>query len=159
MIKLTVRLSEGATGTILWTDPFNEEIKGPEDYFRIQSQIAKSIAAELNAFITPEEKQLIEKIPTISLEAYDFYQRGKDFRVIDSASLVSQDDLFHKALEYDSTFAQAYVALGQNYWYKTWPWRNGISDNFLDSVLILANIALSYDDQYADAYNLRGIVL
>ena len=35
------------------------------------------MASEIEAIVTPEEKQLIEKVPTTSLTAYEFYQRGK----------------------------------------------------------------------------------
>ena len=77
-IRLRVQLVEGATDKHLWADSYDEEIKGAEDIFRIQSQIAESIAAELEAIITPEEKQLIEKIPTTNLTAHDFYQRGRE---------------------------------------------------------------------------------
>ena len=31
-----------------------------------------------------------------------------------------------------------------------------LSEDFLDSVLILADIALSYDNQLSDAYNKKG---
>ena len=48
------------------------------DIIGIQSQVAQSIAAELKATITPEEKQLIETISTANITAYDFYQRGNE---------------------------------------------------------------------------------
>jgi len=40
--------------------------------------VAQAIAAELKVAINPEEKQLIEKVPTTNLTAYDYYQRGRD---------------------------------------------------------------------------------
>ena len=161
-IKLTVRLNEGATGTILWTDSYDEEIKGTEDIFNIQRQIAESIAAELKILITPEEKQLIEKPTTANLTAYDFYLRGKEEHAkhfppykTDTVAIERAKDLYHKAVEYDSTFAQAYVGLANVYWDKHY-WETYFSENFLDSVLILADIALSYDDQLAEAYTVKG---
>ena len=36
-------------------------------------------------------------------------------------------------------------------------WKEYFSENFMDSVLILANIALSLDNQLSEAYTLRGI--
>ena len=56
----------------------NRKYKKQVILLSIQSQIAQTIASELKATITPEEKQLIEKIPTTNLTAYDFYQRGRD---------------------------------------------------------------------------------
>ena len=160
-IRLRVQLMEGATDKHLWADSYDEEIKDPEDIFRIQSQIAKSIAAELQAVITPEEKQLIEKVPTASLTAYEFYLRGMNEyykfhrNLRNREALVIAEDLFHKALEYDSTFALAYTGLTYVYGRSEY-WVNMSSDNRFDTILILANIALSYDDQLSEAYTVRG---
>ena len=40
--------------------------------------MAKSIAEEIEAIITPEEAALIEKIPTQNPEAYDYFLKGMD---------------------------------------------------------------------------------
>jgi len=58
-------------------------------------------------------------------------------------------------LEYDSTFAQAHSGLAWVYWNKNY-WREYFSENFMDSVLILADIALSFNDQLSEAHTLRG---
>ena len=60
-------------------------------------------------------------------------------------------------MEYDSTFALAYAGLAWVYWDKQDFWEAYFSDNFLDSVPVLADIALSYDDQLAEAYDVKGV--
>jgi hypothetical protein len=60
-----------------------------------------------------------------------------------------------KAIDYDSTFAEAYTGLAKVYWDKNY-WGTYFSEGFLDPVLILADIALSYNDQLSDAYSERG---
>ncbi|MCK4989545.1 MAG: tetratricopeptide repeat protein, partial [Bacteroidales bacterium] len=160
-IRLRVQLVEGATDKHIWADSYDEEINEPEDIFRIQSQIAESIAAELEAIITPEEKLLIEKIPTTNLTAHDFYQRGKEehwkyWSDNDNIEALERAEvLYHDALEYDPAFAKAYSGLARVYWDKHY-WETYFSGNFLDSVLILADVALSFDDQLAEAYTIRG---
>jgi TolB-like protein/Tfp pilus assembly protein PilF len=145
----------------LWAHTYDQEIKEVNDYIRIESEIAQSIATELKAVITTEEKQLIEKPPTGNLTAYDFYQRGREEYakyVIDNTKrteLERADFLYHEALKYDSTFAQAYTGLASVYWEKHF-WESYLSENLLDSVLILSNIALSYDNQLSEAYTIRG---
>jgi tetratricopeptide (TPR) repeat protein len=62
---------------------------------------------------------------------------------------------FNQALQYDPSFALAYVGLGHVYWKKSYLPEND-SLSLMDSVLVLANIALSYDDKLAEAYYLRG---
>jgi len=158
---LRVQLIEAPEDKHLWAESYEQEIEGIKDIFRIQTRIAESIALELKAIITPEEKQLIEKTPTTSLTAYDFYQRGSEEYqkyLLDNdnkGALEKAEDLYHKALEYDSTFPQAYTGLAWIYWSKHY-WQEYFSETFLDSVLILCDIALSYDSQVADAYIIKG---
>jgi len=160
-LVLRVQLLEGATGMHIWAKSFEQEIESVEVITSIQSGIAKSIASELQAIITPEEKQLIEKIPTTSLTAYEFYLQGEDELWnysninLDQAALIRAKEMFNKALEYDSTFARAFVGLGEVYW-QNHMFDAMLSENYMDSVLYYANKALSYDNQLASAYTLKG---
>ncbi len=159
-IRLTIQLLDAVNDKHVWSNPYTREIKIGE-IFSIQSEIAQLVAAEIEAFITPEEKQLIEKVPTTDLTAYDFYQRGREEHIkywLDwnkREALERAEYLYHEALEYDSTFAQAYTGLAQVYREKHF-WETFLTEQFLDSVLILADIALSFDDQLAEAYVVRG---
>jgi len=63
--------------------------------------------------------------------------------------------MYKTALKYDSTFALAYSGLASVYWGKNY-YKDYFSEYFLDSVLLLANKALSFDDQLSDAYYIRG---
>jgi TolB-like protein/AraC-like DNA-binding protein/Tfp pilus assembly protein PilF len=160
--RLRVQLIKAAKEGHLWAESYEKEIKETKDIFNIQSRIAQAIASELKAIIAPEEKQLIEKSATESLTAYDFYLRGKEeqnkyMESIPSTriSLDRANELFKKALEYDTSFARAYVGMAQVYWSKHY-WETYLSGNFLDSVLFLANKALSIDDKSAEAYTTRG---
>jgi len=159
---LRIQLLEGSKDKHLWGHSYEQKIDNVEDIIDIQSRIAQSIAAELKAIITPEEKQLIEKTPTTSLSAYDFYQRGREELTkywLDNnnrEALEKAKDYYLKSLDYDSTYAQSYSGLSWVY-YQKYYWGTFFSGNFMDSVLILADLALSYDDQLSEAYLLRGI--
>ncbi len=143
----------------LWGCTYDREWK---DQFSIQAEIAVKVAEELKAVITPEEKQLIEKPPTISTTAWDFYQRGMDehlrywSEMDNRAFLDNAEGFYHKALDYDSTYALAYTGLALVYNDKHYLKAN-FSEDFLDSVLILTNKALSFDDQLAEAIDVRGV--
>ncbi len=159
--RLRVQLIAVANERHLWADSYEQEIRDPNDIFRIQSQIAQSIAKNLKTTITPEEKQLIEKPLTVNLTAYDFYQQGEEeiekyfLNEDNREALKKAEDLYHKALNYDSTFARAYSGLAMIYWAKHY-YDEYFSRNFLDSVLILANIALKYDSQLSEAFDIKG---
>jgi len=159
-IRLRVQLVEAATDKHIWADSFDEVISGPEDIFRIQSQIAESIAAELEAVITPEQKQLLERVPTNNLTAYDFYQRGREeawnhVANWDPERLPVAEDYLRKALQYDKNYAQAYSGLGQVYLFK-WQWYVMNNQDYLDSAHFFLDKALIYDSQLAEAYAYRG---
>ena len=63
---LRVELIDAINDRTLWSKPYQQEIHETKDIFGIQSHIAKAIAAELKATISPEEKQLIAS-PMISI--------------------------------------------------------------------------------------------
>jgi TolB-like protein/AraC-like DNA-binding protein/Flp pilus assembly protein TadD len=156
--RLIVKLIQTNNEKQVWSNEYDREWK---DIFFVQSEVAETIASELQAIITPEEQQLIRKLPTVNLTAYDFYQRGRnEFLKYETdngnkAALEKAMNLYHKALSYDSTFAQAYIGLARIYGIKQY-WDTYFAQNFMDSVLILVDIALTYDDQLAEAYSLRG---
>jgi len=161
--------------TCLWVKSYEQEIHETGDLFRITSTVAHAIAEELKAVITPQEKQRIEKVPTTDLSALDFYLRGREeegkfpyYDLTASSAFIAgltpstglsverAEKMYKTALEYDSAFALAYTGLAGIYWRKNYH-KEYFSENFLDSVLILTEKALSCDDQLPDAYYIRGM--
>jgi tetratricopeptide (TPR) repeat protein len=63
--------------------------------------------------------------------------------------------MFNKALANDSTFAKAYLGLAWVFWNEHYYETLG-SKMFLDSVLILSNLAIKFDNQLSEAYTARG---
>ena len=100
----------------LWAKSYEQEIRGIEDIFNIKRQVAQSIASELKAIITPEEKQIIAKMPTENLKAYDDYSLGRYYRNTDSEeNLLQAIEYFKNAIAKDPEFALAYTELAQAY--------------------------------------------
>ena len=153
-IRLRIQLLEGATGMHMWGESFEQVIQNPEDLFNIQSEIAQSIAAELQALITPKELERIERTPTYNLTAYDFYQRAEHELLIDN--LDRAEELFRNALENDPNYADAYIGLAKVFFRRNY-WQTIFEENFMDSALILANRALSIDNRLSDAYLIRAV--
>jgi TolB-like protein/Flp pilus assembly protein TadD len=110
-MRITVQLIDAKTDTHLWSNKYDNVLS---DIFSIYSEVAQSVARELNAVINPEEKQLIEKRPTANMEAWDAYQKGVFFH-----SRLSKEDLetalhyFELAIEKDPEFALAYAGIGR----------------------------------------------
>ena len=162
-LNLTVELIRtGKTGSF-WSKEYNKTM---EDFHSIPGEVAQDVAKVLQAVTTPEEIQHIEKVSTISLTAQQFYQKGRDISLecirekyfmkmpIDTTKLNMAEKLFLQALEYDSSFAPVYTELAWVVWYS--PWKFNSWQTMLDSFVNLADKALTYDDQFSEAYALRG---
>jgi tetratricopeptide (TPR) repeat protein len=72
-----------------------------------------------------------------------------------NTSLKKAEDLYHKALVYDPKFAAAYTGLAFVYWNKHVS-EEYFSKNYLDSVFIYCDIAISLDSQLAEAHYIKG---
>ena len=113
---LRVQLIAADNEKHLWGKSYNQEIRETSDIISIQSEIAQSIAAELKAIITPEEKQLIEKIPTTDLAAYDSYLKGVSYlRKENNNDLKTAFLYFELAIDKDPKFALAYVGISSTW--------------------------------------------
>jgi len=145
----------------LWGKSFELDLKETADLFEIQSQISKAIASELKTVITPDEKELIEKIPTSDMTAYNLYLKAEDYLkdYISNHVLSSYQtsfNLYNAALEADSAFARAYTGLARLY-YTRYYYETFFKENFLDTCLYFSDRALGIDDQLAEAYYLKGL--
>jgi len=84
-IHISVNLFKAIKKEIkLWGKTYEKKINDATDIFSLQSQIAQSIATELEAVITPQEKLLIEKTPTSNLSAYENNLLGETYMMRDS---------------------------------------------------------------------------
>ena len=115
-VRINVQLIEAATDRHLWAETYDEELTAA-NVFAIQSDLAKEIAAALQATLSPEVTARIEARPTENTEALELYSRAR--YLILSASGTSQDeaarDLLEQAVELDPGYARAWAALGSLY--------------------------------------------
>jgi adenylate cyclase len=110
--RLRTQLILAAKESHLWGESYQQKINEVEDIFSIQIQIAESIAKELKAIITPQEKDLIEKIPTKQLEAYEAYLKGRFYLYkFTSEDLEAAMKYFELAKEKDPDYALAYSGI------------------------------------------------
>jgi TolB-like protein/Tfp pilus assembly protein PilF len=73
-VRVSAQLIDARSDTHLWAERYDRDLA---DVFAIQSEIAKTIADQLKAKISPSEKAAIEKAPTTDLAAFDLYERAK----------------------------------------------------------------------------------
>jgi TolB-like protein/AraC-like DNA-binding protein/Tfp pilus assembly protein PilF len=114
-IVLTIQLIDGATDRHLWSRQYRRETK---DIFALQQEISNDIAGEIQAVITPDEKNRIQKIPTQNLQAYDAFLKGVDLLERGGTpNLIQSLVHFDEAISKDNTFALAYAVAGMACYY------------------------------------------
>jgi TolB-like protein/AraC-like DNA-binding protein len=114
-IVLTIQLIEAPSDKHLWSKRYKRELK---DVFVLQADVAKSIAAEINAVITPKEQERIEKVPTNNLVAYDYYLKGLTLLNDETGNGLEKGIVqFKKAIQEDGEFANAYAYIAISYYY------------------------------------------
>ncbi len=160
VIKIRMQLIEVNSGNHVWSKDYTKDI---EDIFELQEDVAISVASELKATLTTKEIEQIEKRPTQNLIAYNLYLKGKEAHsmIQFNPNWTSKDmrdyvlkakHFFQLAIKEDSTFSEAYERLA--HFYISLPGTNNPEklNQLLDSGLMMANKALLYDENNADAY-------
>jgi len=155
--RLRVQLIEARTDRHLWAKSYEQSIQEPSAIFNIQSNIAQSIATELKAIITPEEKQIIEEIPTENLEAYENYLLGLHYYNKDTeADLLQAIEYYEKALNQDPEFALAYT--GVAWAYISLIWDNWLPEDIYHKAREAAMKALEINDRLSEAHVALGSI-
>ena len=111
-IRVNAQLIDARTDAHLWAQTYDRDLA---DVFAIQSEIAKAIAEQLQAKLSPNEKAAIEKPPTTDLVAFDLYTRAKTLLILISfnnqQSLQQAIELLNQAVGRDPAFFEAYYQL------------------------------------------------
>ncbi|MBS1491663.1 MAG: helix-turn-helix domain-containing protein [Bacteroidetes bacterium] len=114
-ILLNIQLIEAHSDKHLWAKQYRREAK---DIFALQQEVAKNIAQEVEAIVTPAEQNRIEKKSTENLQAYDQFLKGREILYGNvGKNLANSIPYYEKAIELDTKFAQAYAELAMVYYY------------------------------------------
>jgi len=112
-VRVNAQLIDARNDAHLWAQTYDRDLA---DVFAIQSEIAKAIADQLQAKLSPAEKNAIEQRPTSDLTAFDQYSRAKT--LILTSSLGSGDknllpaiELLNSAIARDPSFHAAFCQL------------------------------------------------
>jgi TolB-like protein/class 3 adenylate cyclase len=113
-VRVNAQLVDARNDAHLWAQTYDRDLA---DVFAIQSEIAKAIAEQLQAKLSPNEKAAIETPPTTDLAAFDLYTRAKTL-LLSAAFGTNQEQNLRQAIEFlnqavgrDPTFFEAYYQL------------------------------------------------
>lgn len=115
-ILLTIQLIDAKNDRHVWSQQYEREVT---DIFKLQQEVAKNIADKIQAIVTPEEQERIEKIPTENAVAYDNYLKGLDLtkNMKTPEGLNEAISFFEIAIDEDPQFALAYAYIAICYYY------------------------------------------
>jgi len=106
-LRITAQLIKVSDGYHLWSKTFDQDI---EDVFRIQDEIAQSIAQSLLDSMTPAEQSAIKTTSSSDVSAYEFYLRGRHFiNRFSKTDIEFARHLFRQAINVDPDFALAWA--------------------------------------------------
>jgi TolB-like protein len=120
-VRVTGQLINALTDEHVWAKAYDRDLT---DIFSIQSELAQSIAAELKAALSPEEKAMLNRRPTQNSEAYDLYLKARNFDGVEDID--KQQALLEQAVALDPTFARAWGDLSDHYAQKAFNFHLGI---------------------------------
>ncbi|MCH8838202.1 MAG: tetratricopeptide repeat protein, partial [Candidatus Marinimicrobia bacterium] len=154
-LRISAQLINVADGYHLWSEKYDRELK---DVFAIQDEIAGNIVQALRVMLSDSEKRTLEELPTDSIEAYDYYLRGrKFFYELRVRSFDFARQMFTKATAIDPNYALAYAGLADcSSW--LYAYLGGKEENLKEAEQA-SRKALELDPELAEAHVARGHAL
>jgi TolB-like protein/Flp pilus assembly protein TadD len=155
-VRITAQLIDASTDEHVWAETYDRQMS---DIFLIQSDIARQIAAALEAEVSPAERERLERAPTGNLTAYEYYLKGREhMRLFTRNENERAIQLFNSALKLDPRFALARAS-------RSLALSQGIMSfvarpkSELDVALEEAEMAIALDTDLAEGHHARGWAL
>ena len=143
----------------MWQDTYLRDIKDIKEIFKLQSEIAQVISAQLNAVITPSEKEQIDAIPTDNVEAYNSYLLGRfHWNKRTPEGYETSINYFEKAINNDPEFGLAYAGLADTYNLMSIQGSIDEEKNNRDKAVEMAFRALELNKHLAEAHTVLGSI-
>jgi len=109
-VRIVAQLVDGASDRQVWAETYDRRL---DDIFAIQTDVALHIASSLEAELSSEERNRVERPPTDDLQAYQLFLQGRQWMVrYTPDSLRRAIEFFDRAVARDPGFALAYASLG-----------------------------------------------
>ena len=112
-VRIVAQLVDGDSDRQVWAETYDRKL---DDIFAIQTDVALQIASSLEAELSADEQQRLERQPTDDLQAYQLFLQGRQwFSRYTPDGLRRAIELFDRAVARDPAFALAYASAGMAY--------------------------------------------
>src|SRR5499427_5943874 len=110
-VRVNVQLIDATNDEHIWAEDYDRDLT---DVFAIQTDLAQKIASSLQAKLSPNEKERLDRQPTQNPDAYLLFIQAHDYanrpdRLHDTS--LKAEELFEQAIKLDPKFAAAFAGL------------------------------------------------
>jgi len=110
-VRITGQLINALNDQHLWAEKYDRDI---EDIFSVQDEVANAIANALRIELSDEESKMISNTQTQSIEAYDYYIKGRTSSyVYEKQKNIEAINFYKKAIEIDPKYALPYAGISR----------------------------------------------
>ena len=148
-VRISIELIQGATDSHLWSSSFEGDLKGVS---ALQNTAAGTIADEIRAVLTPNDRAQLTRVRVYNADAYREYSKGRflwNKRTEEDIQKAILD--FQQAVEKDPTYALAWDGLADCWVSLGWYAYLSPAETFPQAKSALSK-ALSLDDSLAEAH-------
>jgi TolB-like protein/Tfp pilus assembly protein PilF len=113
-VRVNAQLVDARSHRQLWGQTYDRDLA---DVFAIQSEIAKTIASQLQARLSSREESAINRPPTSNITAFELYAQAKNVLAIRNSreNLLQAANLLNQSVAHDPSFFQAYCQLAHTH--------------------------------------------
>jgi TolB-like protein/DNA-binding winged helix-turn-helix (wHTH) protein/Tfp pilus assembly protein PilF len=114
-VRITAQLINASTDQHIWAEAYEREAG---DVLKLQSEVARAIAEQVQAKLTPQEQARLDSAQSVNLEAYEAYLKGRYYLSTEYSnpeSLKLSKKYFEEAIRKDPGFARGYSGLADSY--------------------------------------------
>ena len=117
-VRINVQLVQPATERRIWGQIYEHDV---QDVLVLQSEVTRAIVNEIQAKLTPREKQRLASVHASHPDAHVAYAKGRFFwNKRTDEGLRKAVDYFGQAIEKDPAYALAYVGLADSWVPRAW---------------------------------------
>lgn len=116
-VRVTAQLLQAPADQHLWAETYDRDLG---DVLKLQAEVADSIAQQVRAQLTPQQRAELRRAEVVNPAAYDAYLKGRLYFTTEftkPASLKKAQQYFEESIQKDPNFALAYAGMADTYVY------------------------------------------
>jgi tetratricopeptide (TPR) repeat protein len=152
-VRITAQLIQAEQERHLWAESYERDLR---DILALQSEVARAIASEIKATVTPVEERRLASARRIDPEVHEAYLQGRYYSNTRTEEALRRSlDFFEQAIKKDPGYAPAYAGMAGSY--RALGHLQFLPQKEAEAkVEALAKKALELDETFAEAHRWLG---